>query len=259
MKIGAQLYTVREYMKDEKGMAESLKKIADIGYRYVQVSGTGPYDPKWMKEELDKNGLQCVITHTSQERMIADPETVALEHEILGTDYIGIGMYDIRRVGMNGFIERFKPVAECFKKHGKLLMYHNHDLEFEKINGELIMDQLLQAFSPDELGFTLDTFWVQAGGADPAWWLTKLSGRTPCIHFKDMGFRSNPEERFSVGRGRIMLPVGEGNMNNDAIISAALENGTKYALVEQDDCNGEDPFECLRRSYDYLVSKGLEA
>ena len=115
-----------------------------------------------------------------------------------------------------------------------------------------------QAQIADELGFTLDTFWVQAGGGDPAWWLKKLAGRTPCIHFKDMGFRSLPEGN-SVGRGRIMLPVGEGNMNNEAIIAAALENGAKYALVEQDDCNGEDPFDCLRRSYAYLTSRGLEA
>ncbi len=259
MKIGAQLYTVRQFMQDQAGMSESLKKIADIGFSYVQVSGTGPYDPAWMKEELDKNGLECVLTHTNQERMITEPEQVAEEHDILGTKYIGIGMYDIRKVGMEGFIKRFKPVTECFKAHGKLLMYHNHDLEFEKLNGKLILDQLLEAFPADELGITLDTFWVQAGGGDPAWWLRKLKGRTPCVHFKDMGFKSDPEQGIGVGRGRIMLPVGEGNMNNEAIIEATLENGAEYALIEQDNCNGEDPFDCLRRSLSYLKSMGLEA
>ena len=212
-----------------------------------------------MKEELDKNGLECVLTHTNQERMITEPEQVAEEHDILGTKYIGIGMYDIRKVGMEGFIKRFKPVTECFKAHGKLLMYHNHDLEFEKLNGKLILDQLLEAFPADELGITLDTFWVQAGGGDPAWWLRKLKGRTPCVHFKDMGFKSDPEQGISVGRGRIMLPVGEGNMNNEAIIEATLENGAEYALIEQDNCNGEDPFDCLARSLRYLRKQGLEA
>ncbi len=259
MKIGAQLYTVRQYMQDEKGISASLAKIAAIGFRYVQVSGTGPYDPAWLKLELDRNGLECVITHTNQERMIREPDAVAADHEILGTKYIGIGMYDIKKVGIEGFIERFKPVAECFKAQGKLLMYHNHDLEFEKMNGILILDQILQAFPADELGITLDTFWVQAGGGDPAWWLRKLRGRTPCIHLKDMGFRSDPELGIGVGRGRIMLPVGEGNMNNEAIIAAALENGAEYALIEQDDCGGDDPFDCLARSLRYLKSLGLEA
>ena len=29
-------------------------------------------------------------------------------------------------------------------------------------------------------------------------------------------------------------------------------------LVEQDDCNGENPIECLRRSYQFLKSRGFE-
>ena len=31
MRIGAQLYTVREYMKNLDDFAETLKKVADIG------------------------------------------------------------------------------------------------------------------------------------------------------------------------------------------------------------------------------------
>lgn len=39
MKIGAQLYTVRDFCKDLDGFALTLKKVADIGYKYVQVFG----------------------------------------------------------------------------------------------------------------------------------------------------------------------------------------------------------------------------
>ncbi len=35
MEIGAQLYSVKEYCQDLNGFAESLKKIADIGYKKV--------------------------------------------------------------------------------------------------------------------------------------------------------------------------------------------------------------------------------
>ena len=45
MEIGAQLYTVREFCGNLDDFSESLKKIAQIGYRYVQVSGTCAYDP----------------------------------------------------------------------------------------------------------------------------------------------------------------------------------------------------------------------
>ena len=36
MKIGAQFYTIRDYCKNLDDFAESLKKVADIGYTTVQ-------------------------------------------------------------------------------------------------------------------------------------------------------------------------------------------------------------------------------
>lgn len=50
---------------------------------------------------------------------------------------------------------------------------------------------------------------------------------------------------------------GEGNMDFDSILEACEAAGTQYLLVEQDDCYGEDPFECLKTSYINLKSKGL--
>ncbi|MBQ7306459.1 MAG: sugar phosphate isomerase/epimerase, partial [Clostridia bacterium] len=57
---------------------------------------------------------------------------------------------------------------------------------------------------------------------------------------------------------RKMMPIGEGNLNWDAIFAAAADTHVQYALVEQDDCNGEDPFDCLQRSYRYLKAQGFE-
>ena len=111
--------------------------------------------------------------------------------------------------------------------------------------GKLIIERLAEALPPEELGFTVDTFWVQAGGGDPAQWLEKLAGRIPCIHLKDYAY------------GRKMAVVGEGNINFARVFEKAEAGGTKYMLVEQDDCNGEDPIECLRRSYHYLRSFGF--
>ena len=108
----------------------------------------------------------------------------------------------------------------------------------------------MEAFSPEELKFTIDTYWVQAAGGDPAWWINHFKGRTPCIHLKDMNYLDQAT--------RPMAVIGEGNMNFDGILKAAIDCDVKYALVEQDDCNGEDPFDCLRRSYEYLKAQGLE-
>jgi sugar phosphate isomerase/epimerase len=125
-------------------------------------------------------------------------------------------------------------------------MYHNHHNEFRKIGGKLVLETLMEAVPPEEMGFTLDTFWVQAGGGDPAQWLERLDGRIPCIHLKDYAF------------GQSMAVIGEGNINFDRVFEKAEAGGTRYMLVEQDDCHGEDPIECLRRSYRYLKACGFD-
>jgi sugar phosphate isomerase/epimerase len=67
----------------------------------------------------------------------------------------------------------------------------------------------------------------------------------PCIHLKDYAY------------GGKMAVVGEGNLNFDRIFEKAESAQTQYLLVEQDDCGGEDPFACLRRSYRNLVAMGF--
>ena len=74
MIIGAQMFTVREFAKTVEDFAETLKKIADIGYTTVQVSGTCEFDPAWLKSELDKNGLQCVITHIPAQYLLVEQD-----------------------------------------------------------------------------------------------------------------------------------------------------------------------------------------
>ena len=50
MIIGAQGFTLRDYTKDEAGIAASLKKLHDIGYRALQVSAFGPIAPERLRE-----------------------------------------------------------------------------------------------------------------------------------------------------------------------------------------------------------------
>lgn len=246
MQIGAQFYTLRKFCKTPEGIAEALKKVADIGYPTVQISGTCPFDPAWLKQELDKNGLKCVLTHTSEDQLKSDPTKVAQDHDIFGCDYVGLGAYRFREEmseNVENFVEIYRPIAKTMKEHGKTFMYHNHAHEFQKVGGRLLLDQIVEAVP--EMGVTLDTYWVQVGGGDPAQWLEKLSGRVPCIHLKDYAY------------GPIMAVVGEGNLNFDRIFKKAESAGVQYMLVEQDNCNGEDPFDCLKRSYDYLKACGF--
>jgi len=248
MNIGAQLYTVRDFCKTTEDLSQTLKKIADIGYRYVQVSGTCPYEANWLRGELEKNGMSCVITHIPSKKLIEKTQTVIDDHNVLGCEYIGLGYYSFDPLGekYDAFCSTYKPVAEKIASEGKYFMFHNHAGEFQKLDNKTVIARLAEDFSPSLMGFTLDTYWVQVGGANPADMIEMLSGRVPCIHLKDYSY----QQKMSV--------VGEGNINFDRVLKKAEQAGVRYMLVEQDDCGGEDPFDCLRRSYGFLRSRGFE-
>lgn len=250
MKLGAQLYTVRNYCKTLEDFSEALKKVANIGYTTVQVSGTCAFEPLWLKEQLQKNGLECVLTHMPLDRIVNETEVISKEHDVYGCNMIGLGSFDFNSDDLGEririFEETFHGVTKRLNENGKYFMYHNHDGEFRHYNGKSILQNLSELFLPEEMGFTVDTFWVQAGGGDPAYWIEKFSGRVPCIHLKDFAY------------GRKMAVIGEGNINFDRVLNAAENAGTQYLLVEQDDCYGEDPFDCLKRSYNNLKALGLE-
>ena len=150
------------------------------------------------------------------------------------------------------FVDTYKPIAKGLKENDLYFMYHNHHYEFAKLEGRTLLERMAEDFAPDEMGFTLDTFWVQAGGANPVDMIKMLSGRLPCIHLKDYAFANTG--KFSDN----IAVVGEGNINFPDVIKAAADAGTEYLLVEQDNCHGEDPFACLKRSYINLRAMGLE-
>lgn len=252
MKAGAQFYTLRDFCKTPEDLAESLKRVADIGYTTVQISGTCAYEPDWLAEQLKADGLTCDLTHNPWDAIVENPQQVADNHTVFGCDYIGIG-------GRNGLRTEedvaevaalAKRIAPVFNASGKLFMYHNHYSEFFKNEkGVTRLAELASLTKPNELGFTLDTYWVQYGGADIADYCELLAGRLPCVHFKDY---------MIVDKEVRMAPVGRGNINFEKLASILEKGGTKYVYVEQDKTYDEDPFDCLKESYLALRAIGLE-
>lgn len=253
MQIGMQMFTLKEFMQTERDMEYTLAKMAEIGYKIVQISGIGPIDPKKLRAICDKNDLKIVLTHNPAERFLDDIDQLIEDNNILGCDYIGLGSMaqKYRKFGFTEkFVEDFKAPAAKIKEAGKLFMYHNHAFEFEKFNGKCMMDVLVDGFGKDEMGFTLDTYWVQEGGADVIDWLNKLQGRMPCVHLKDMGIHEGQ---------KVMMPIYEGNINFDKVRATLEAHGdVKYALIEQDRCL-TSPFDCAQVSYTNLIKNGWKA
>ena len=62
-RIGAQLYTVRDYTKTAEDLENTFAKLKVIGYKTVQLSGIGDIPAEKIRELLEKYELEPICTH----------------------------------------------------------------------------------------------------------------------------------------------------------------------------------------------------
>ncbi len=251
--IGAQLYTLREHEKTMPEIAQTLKKVAAIGYKTVQVSGFGTSNPKEIARAAEDAGLKIVSTHTAWPRFLNELDEVIAEHKLWKCSHPAIGGLPedyFCEDGISRFLAELFPIAERLRDAGMDFSYHNHSHELAKYGNKTWLATVFDTADPAMLKAEIDTYWITAGGGDPAEWVKRCAGRIPLLHCKDMLVTRERVQRFA--------EVGEGNLNWKGILHQAEQSGVEYLLVEQDDCYGKDPFDALATSYRNLTGWGYQ-
>ena len=111
------------------------------------------------------------------------------------------GEYQSGKEGYQAFAKEASEIGRRLADNGLQFIYHNHHFEFMKFDGILGMDILLNESDPETFGFEIDTYWVQAGGANPVDWINKVGDRMQVIHYKDMAI-SKDVNQIMAGLGR---------------------------------------------------------
>lgn len=243
------LYTLRDFVQSEDGLRETLEKVAEIGYKSVQVSGIRPEgpEPACIRKACDEFGLTICATHENSRLILEDPLRVIDRLDIFGADFtaypfpLGVDFKDPRAIGP--WLRSLEKSNLLLREKGKVLAYHNHDIEFLRHGGHTIYSRI---FEETSLVAELDTYWVQAGGASVLEWTEKLASvrKLPLLHLKDYA--------MACGRTPQFAPVGAGNIHFKSIVAAADSGGCLYYIVEQDNCYGRDPFECIAESFAFI-------
>jgi sugar phosphate isomerase/epimerase len=253
-KIAVQMYTLRECVRTASGFIEACRRIAEIGYRAVQLSGVGAMDSELdaatARRILDDHGLRVIATHRPWDSLRNGTAFEVDFHQTLGCDYAAIGGlpsgYSQDAEGYRKFIVDAASVMNALASQGIRFGFHNHSHEFQKSGeGQKTLYDILVEEAPRTLMLEVDTHWVAHAGASPAALLRRCAGRIPVVHVKDT--------EVVAGLGPIMCPVGEGNLDWPAIIAECEAGGTESYAVEQDDCR-RDPFDCLRSSFKFLAA-----
>jgi sugar phosphate isomerase/epimerase len=247
--LAAQLYTLRDFMKTPFDVAGSLETVKKIGYDAVQASGSVGVSAEEFANLCKKFDLKIIATHEPSGDIFDEPDKAIAHLKTLNcknTAYPWPHVRPFTHTGAVLFAKKLNELAEKFAANGCELSYHNHDIEFARLDGELILDIIYR--EAPALKAELDVFWVAAGGQDPVKWINKLAGRQTLLHLKEYGINNTKG-------GREMRAIGDGNLDWDAIISAGEKAGVQYFIVEQDECNGQSPFSELARSYKFISER----
>ena len=254
MKAGINLCTLRTKIATEKDFLETMLRLREMGYDYVQFSGA-PFDADMITRVSREIGLPVVLTHVPMDRIIGDTDALMEEHSRFGCKNIGLGMMPRDIIAdekvCKDKIAELDAAGERMKKNGFKFFYHHHHFEFKKYGGETVFDYMIK--NATNINFTADTYWLQFGGVNVCEYLKKLSGRIECVHLKDYHIRSFVDDNGKPQFEPKFAPVGDGTIDFAAAVEAAKESGAKYFLVEQDNApEFDDSFEQVERSIKYI-------
>lgn len=270
LKVGLQLYSVRDEM--EKDMDKTLAAVKEMGYDYVEFAGYFDKTAEEVRALLDKNGLRCVSVHQGYEGFLTEPMESAEYLKTIGASYCAIPwMSPDKHKGSDAFektVEEIQQVSELLKEYGIQMLYHNHDFEFEKVDGKYKLDWLYEAVGLSAICPEIDTCWVRYAGEDPCAYLKKYGDYIDVVHLKDFtskNIAAGPVyDLIGDNRAKKSLdendfrfrPLGQGVQDMPAILATSEEVGAQYVIVEQDHAYETPSLEAARQSREYLKSLG---
>ncbi len=255
-KVGVQLYTVRDQMKQD--FDGTLAKVAAIGYKEVEFAGYFDHSPKDARAAIDRHGLTSPACHVPYD-VLGDQWPAQIESaKVIGQSYIVCPWIpeEIRKQSdvWQRAAETFNRAGEASKKAGIQFAYHNHWFEFLPVNGKLPYDMLLEQCDASLVKMELDLCWITVAGGDPLKYFDRYPGRFPLVHVKDMKklppVTAAGGQNFGDSLQGDMTEVGSGIIDWKKIFAQSDKAGIKHYIVEHD--KAAAPFDSIKTSYEYL-------
>ncbi len=251
-----QQFMLGSVMNNEAQARDVLKKMKEAGYGGIELCSFMIHPAGLMVRLMTKaagmpvgkggkldwkgivkdSGLQVVSLHTDLGSVEREPAAVAAEAKEFGTKYAVItGMYRFpygEEKAVRELAARLNKAGEALKREGVSLLYHNHNCELQRVNGDLRgYDVLLSDTDPAAVNFEFDSYWFAEGGADPLSWMKRLGGRMKLWHINDRGARLS---------GPAMTPIlktdsaelGTGNLPLKSLAEQAKANGIEAVVLE---------------------------
>jgi len=252
--VGLQLYSLRDQLpKDVKGV---IANVAKAGYSEVETFGYSKQGGFWglsakeFSSLLKANNLKTPSGHYGLDEFFGTGKMDQFDSYIeaalaTGQTYIiipGLNHNFIKTAAdFKNIADKMNMAAEVCKKHGLKLGYHNHNFEWEKVEGTTFYDTILNDTDPKLVNMEMDLYWVVRAGHNPIEIFKKHPGRFTFVHVKDMD-KTNHE---------LNTEIGSGTVDFKTILAQAKLAGIQHYIVEQENFS-MDPFKSLAQSSAYL-------
>ena len=226
--VGLELFSVRTELKQD--LMATVRAVAKMGYEGVEFfSPYFDWTPEYAKDVrklLDDTGIRCFSTHNGPKSFTAE----GLPHAIELNQTIGSKFIIMASAGRVQGLDGWKTVAgtlshasDELKASGLRTGYHNHQLEFTPLDGQLPIE-VLAANTPKDVVLQLDLGTCVQMKADPVAWIQKNPGRIRSLHAKEW----SPETGYKA-------LFGEGVVPWQKVMDAAIKTGgLEYVLIEQE-------------------------
>ena len=177
----------------------SLKKVADMGYKYLELASyaDGKFygmEPEEFKKIVSDLGMEIISSHTQVEAQgitLDNAKKMTEDHAKLGVKYcVQPWVVEEARKTVASYqkmVADWNKVGEIMKKSGIQFGYHNHNFEFDTVEGKIpYFDIFLAELDKDLVTMELDLFWATKAGQNPVEIFKKYPGRFQLFHMKDM-------------------------------------------------------------------------
>lgn len=233
MPVGFQSWTIKEMLVND--FPGTLKMMAGLGYQSIEMcsppgyesSGFGPLmklKAKEMKQIINDAGLIFESSHYGFDELrnhLDERITFALES---GQKQMILSSFGVpEKATLSDWLksaDELNKIGEKSKKAGIQMGYHNHHMEFAKIDDTLIYDALMKELDPAVVKMQFQVAVISIG-YKAATYFNKYPGRFISAHLADW----SPIEKKET-------PIGKGVVDWKEFFAAVGTAGVKNVFVE---------------------------